>query len=77
MCSQPRASYLGFDLMSKGVSNVSLAFLSGVFPGRVRVVAGDSLHTLPAEVTRRRDGDTDALPCDIVSIDGDSEHASR
>ena len=68
LCAQPTATYLGFDMMRFEVSFAARAFLESQFPGRMHIVAGNTLDTLPAEVRNRADA-PDKL-CDIISIDG-------
>ena len=69
LCSQPNARYIGFDLMRSHAPAAALAFLNTVFKGRISIVAGDSLQTLPAYVRRHQAGEF-ADTCDIISVDG-------
>ena len=65
LCAYPDASYVGFDLLAKRVSQPSLEFLKQGFPGRVRVIAGDTTRTLP---------EVEQLGCDVLSVDGGHSH---
>jgi len=64
LCAFPQATYVGFDLMQYNASIDAASWLKWAFPGRVRVVAGDTAVTLPQYVS------THAGSCDVLSIDG-------
>jgi hypothetical protein len=64
LCAFPSASYVGFDMVRFNATVDADAFLSRAFPGRFRVIPGDTLKTLPAYARAHRS------TCDVVSIDG-------
>lgn len=63
LCAFPEATLVSFDLFEHNASHIAAGFLSRSFPGRFRVVGGDTRNTLPAANHVR-------LNCDIISIDG-------
>lgn len=68
LCAFPDASYVGFDLLAKRVSQPSLAFLQRSFPGRIQVIAGDTTRTLLEKARQEQ------LGCDVLSVDGGHSH---
>ena len=64
LCAHPTAEYVSFDLLERNATEAAAAFLSRAFPGRFRLIAGNTLSTLP------RLASSPPLGCDVISIDG-------
>lgn len=58
------AQYVGFDLAQYNVSLDAARFLRRAFPGRFRLVVGNSIATLPSWAVAH------PASCDVVSVDG-------
>ena len=67
LCTFPSASYLGFDLARFNATTDAAEFLQLAFPGRFRLIAGNTFATLPLHAS------THPGTCDVFSVDGGHE----
>eukprot|EP00752_Nemacystus_decipiens_P004608 g4207.t1 len=71
LSSHPSTNILAFDVGEYDYMNHALDFLEAVFPGRLKVVVGDSAVTVPAYATVEKMADRDPRVCGVVFVDGD------
>lgn len=69
LCTNPQAEYVGFDLARYNASLATQQFLQAAFPGRFRLIVGDTLVTLPKYAHEH------GAACDVLSIDGGHDFA--
>ena len=64
LCAFPESTYLGFDIAVSQATLDATLFLERAFPGRFRLIRGDTLTTLPHHARQNPHS------CDVVSVDG-------
>ncbi|KAI9032483.1 hypothetical protein DFJ74DRAFT_654504 [Hyaloraphidium curvatum] len=65
LSSNPNAELYSFDYLGHGYSLAAREAVSALFPGRLRVIGGDSAATVPAFAAEHPDH-----RCDFISVDG-------
>ncbi|CAN0191442.1 unnamed protein product, partial [Ectocarpus fasciculatus] len=68
--SHPSTRVLAFDLGAHEYVGAARDFLQAVFPGRLELVLGDSIETVPAHTAADAAAGRDPRVCDLVFVDG-------